>query len=70
MRGSPDENGWITWCVVAGPRVLYEVLVWEQSESLKRFALRNCQEIARQCGYHLHPDDLRRLAPAPGSDKR
>jgi hypothetical protein len=63
VRGLPDENGWMNWHLVAGPgdkqQVLYEISLWEASASMRRFALTNFREIARQHGYHLHPDDLR-----------
>jgi hypothetical protein len=63
VRGLPDENGWMSWHLVAGAAgkgaVLYETYVWEESESLRRFVLINCRELAKQYGYHVHPEDMR-----------
>ncbi|GAB4439891.1 MAG: hypothetical protein Kow00120_07890 [Anaerolineae bacterium] len=63
VRGLQDEDGWVTWYLVAGDEgeggEICSAQVVEWSDSLRYRALETFAVAAREMGYHLHPGDLR-----------
>lgn len=62
VRGGQDEDGWITWHLVAGAgdqrAEICSAHVLEWSASLRYAALQTFTVAAQEMGYHIHPDDL------------